>query len=74
MRPHKKSSPPVAKDGLSDKQRQSLEEEAKWEARKRLQPGSKVTMLILKVLVTTIDALGHFQMGQLQHSGRGWGM
>ena len=30
--------------------------------------------LTLTVLVTTIDALGHFQTGQLQHSGRGWGM
>ena len=32
--------------------------------------GSKLT---LKVLVTTIDALAHFETGQLQHSARGWG-
>ena len=31
---------------------------------------SLVYILTLEVLVTTIDALGHFQ---LQHSGRGWG-
>ena len=30
--------------------------------------------LTLKVLVTTIDALGHFWTGQLQCSGTGWGM
>ena len=30
--------------------------------------------LTLKVLVTTIDTLGHFWTGQLQYSGRGWGM
>ena len=29
--------------------------------------------LTLKVLVTTIDALGHFEAGKLQHSARGWG-
>ena len=29
--------------------------------------------LTLKVLVTTIDALGHFETGYLQHSARGWG-
>ena len=30
--------------------------------------------LTLKVLVTTVDALGHCQAGLLQQSGRGWGM
>ena len=33
-----------------------------------------IRKLTLKVLVRTVDALGHFQSGQLQHSGRGWGM
>ena len=28
-------------------------------------------ILTLKVLVTTIDALGHFETGYLQHSARG---
>ena len=32
-----------------------------------------ILYLTLKVLVTTIDALGHFETGQLQHSARGWG-
>ena len=37
--------------------------------------GERFSMLLtLKVLVTTIVALGHFQIGQLQLSGRGWGM
>ena len=31
-------------------------------------------LITLKVLVTTIDVLGHFWIGGLQHSGRGWGM
>ena len=31
------------------------------------------THLTLKVLVATIDALGHFETGLLQHSARGWG-
>ena len=34
----------------------------------------KEQFLTLKVLVTTIDALGHFETGSLQHSARGWGM
>ena len=35
---------------------------------------SHYVVLTLKVLVTTIDALGHFERGYLQYSGRGWGM
>ena len=27
----------------------------------------------LKVLIATIDAVGHFYTGKLQHCGRGWG-
>ena len=30
-------------------------------------------LLTLTVLVTIIDALGHFETGSLQHSARGWG-
>ena len=29
--------------------------------------------LTLTVPVTTIDALRHFETGELQHSARGWG-
>ena len=35
--------------------------------------GSNLVVLTLKVLVTTIVALGHFETGLLQHSARGWG-
>ena len=31
-------------------------------------------LLTLKVLVTTVDALGLFEAEELQHSGRGWEM